>query len=216
MATSSIAASPSSTRTLLTAGAVGAPLWAAVSLVQAATRQGFDPTRHPLSLLSNGAVGGLQITNFVLAGVLAVAAAVGLRRALAGTAGAGWAPRLVAAYGVGMIVAGPFRLDPGDGFPAGTPAGPATTLSWHGGVHLLAGAVSFAALAAACWVLARHFRRAGRRPAAITSLVAGGAVVAGNAWSMAGGAAGPLLLAIGTIAGMLWIAAVCADLRRTA
>jgi hypothetical protein len=65
-------------------------------------------------------------------------------------------------------------------------------------------------------VLARHFRRAGRRPAAITSLVAGGAVVAGNTWSMAGGAAGPLLLAIGTIAGMLWIAAVCADLRRTA
>jgi hypothetical protein len=34
------------TRTLLTAGAVAGPLWAAVSLAQAATRDGYDITRH--------------------------------------------------------------------------------------------------------------------------------------------------------------------------
>jgi hypothetical protein len=58
----------------------GDGLFVAVSLGQAFTRSGFDLTRHPLSLLSNGALGWLQITNFVVTGVLTLAGAVGLRR----------------------------------------------------------------------------------------------------------------------------------------
>lgn len=42
---------------------VAAPLWAAVSIGQAATRAGYDVTRHPLNALSNGDLGWLQITN---------------------------------------------------------------------------------------------------------------------------------------------------------
>src|SRR3954454_19691866 len=62
----------SSSQALLTCGAVAGPLWAVVSLAQAATREGFDISRHPLSALSNGALGWLQIANFVVAGVLMV------------------------------------------------------------------------------------------------------------------------------------------------
>jgi len=87
------------TRTLLTCAAVAAPLWTAVSLAQAATRPGFDLTRQPLSALSNGSLGWLQITNFLVAGVLTVIGAAGLRRVLHSR----WAPRLVAVNGVGMI-----------------------------------------------------------------------------------------------------------------
>jgi hypothetical protein len=85
-----------------------------VSLPQAATREGFDLTRHPLS---NGSLGRLQIANFVLAGMLTIAGAAGLRRVLRGTPGGTWAPRLVRVTGVGMIAAGAFVMDAGDGFP---------------------------------------------------------------------------------------------------
>src|SRR5437763_376443 len=68
-----------STRVLLGCAAVAAPLWATVSLLQAATREGFDLTRHPLSALSNGSLGWLQITNFLVAGLLTIIGAAGLR-----------------------------------------------------------------------------------------------------------------------------------------
>jgi len=55
---------------LLTGGVVAGPLFVAVGLAQAFTRAGFDPVRHPLSLLSLGDLGWLQITNFVTAGLL--------------------------------------------------------------------------------------------------------------------------------------------------
>ncbi|MFC7646016.1 DUF998 domain-containing protein [Streptosporangium lutulentum] len=116
-------ASAPTTRLLLTCAVVSAPLWAVVSLAQAATREGFDLIRHPLSVLSSGSLGWLQITNFLVAGVLTVAGATGLRRAMHGSPGGTWAPRLVLVNGIGMIAAGVFVMDPADGFPVGTPPG---------------------------------------------------------------------------------------------
>jgi hypothetical protein len=42
------------TRSLLACAVATAPVFVVVSLAQAFTRQGFDLTRHPLSVLSNG------------------------------------------------------------------------------------------------------------------------------------------------------------------
>ncbi|CRK55527.1 hypothetical protein [Alloactinosynnema sp. L-07] len=201
---------PATTRSLLTCGAVAGPLWAAVSLAQAATREGFDLTRHPLSVLSNGSLGWLQIANFVVAGVLAVVGAVGFRRALPTSR---WVPRLATVYGLGMIAAGAFVMDPGDGFPVGTPFGPPTTLSAQAAVHLAAGSITFIALIAACYVLGRHFSRRGERRDAIASRVAGTAALVGNVWAMSGGVAGSLVLAVGVITAMLWISVVAARSR---
>jgi hypothetical protein len=198
------------TRALLTCAAVGGPLWAAAALAQAATRDGFDLTRHPLSVLSNGSLGWLQITNFVVAGALTMLGAAGLRRALTSR----WLPRLVAANGAGMFAAGVFTMDPADGFPAGTPYGMPATLSWHSYGHMAAGTVAFAASIAACYVLARHFGRAGQRAAAVGSAVAGTALLAGDLWAMSGGAAGSLTLAVGAITALLWVSGVAAWLAR--
>ena len=66
------------TRALVTAGVVAGPLFVAVGLVQVLTREGFDLTRHPLSLLSLGELGWVQIANFIVAGVLMLAFAGGL------------------------------------------------------------------------------------------------------------------------------------------
>ncbi|WP_030269216.1 DUF998 domain-containing protein [Streptomyces sp. NRRL B-24484] len=199
------------TRTLLLCGAVAGPLWAAVALAQAATRTGFDLTRHPLSALSNGDLGPLQIANFLLAGLLTVLGATGLHRTLAGTPGGRWAPRLVRTYGLGMIAAGVLVMDPADGFPVGTPDGMPPSLSWHAVGHLLSGAVSFTALIAACYVLGRHFARTGHRGRALASRAAGTALLLGDGWAMTGGPAGSLTLAIGAITAMVWVSAVAAD-----
>jgi len=74
--------------------------------------------------MANGERGWIQVANLVVTGLMVIAFAVGLRRALATGTGARWAPRLVAAYGVSLVAAGLLRADPALGFPAGTPAGP--------------------------------------------------------------------------------------------
>lgn len=149
-------------RWLLAGGAVAGPLYCVVGLVQALTRDGFDLARHPLSLLSNGAWGWVQITNFVVTGLLVIGFAVGMRRVLRTGPGATWAPRLVGAYGAGLVGAGIFLADPMDGFPPGTPAGVPEEASWHGVLHLVTSGIGFLALVAACLVLARRFAVAGR------------------------------------------------------
>ncbi|MDI2125472.1 DUF998 domain-containing protein [Yinghuangia seranimata] len=209
------ATSPASatTRRLLTAGALAAPVWAVVSLTQALTRNAFDLTRHPLSALANGSLGWIQITNFLVSGTLFIAGSVGLRRALLGTPGATWVPRLVMTAGIGMMAAGIFRMDPMDGFPAGTPSGTPDTQSWHSNLHMVSGMLSFTALAAACFVLARHHSRAGRPRTAIASRTAAAALIAGNAWALSGAPAGALTMAVGVTTAMTWISTTAFRLR---
>jgi hypothetical protein len=213
-AATTVSSTPATTRALLSCAIVAGPLWAVVSLAQAITRAGFDLTRHPLSALSNGSLGWLQIVNFLVAGVLTVAGAVGLRQAMHGAPAARWAPRLVGANGIGMFAAGVFVMDPADGFPAGTPAGMPESLTWHSYGHMAAGSVAFVALIAACYVLGRHFSRAGNRCHAVASRIAATALLVGNGWAMSGGRAGSLTLAIGAITAMLWISAVAARYHR--
>src|SRR5579859_3130016 len=84
-----------SERQLLTCGIVAGPLFVALGVAQALTVPGFDLRRHALSLLETGPFGGVQVANFVASGVLLVAFAVGLRRALYRGPGGAWAPVLI-------------------------------------------------------------------------------------------------------------------------
>lgn len=147
------------TKSLLGYGVIAGPIYVAVSLAQAATREGFDLSRHAWSQLALGGPGWIQVTNLVATGLMIVAAAVGLRRALVSGPGAGWAPTLLAVFGLSMVVAGIFPVDPMGGFPADLP--PATTISTSAMVHLLAGAIGFPCLAASLIVLARRLAREG-------------------------------------------------------
>lgn len=161
------------TRILLGSGAAAGPTFIAVALIQAATRSGFDAVKHPLSLLSLGELGWIQITNFVLAGLLFFAAAVGLRRALSPGPASVWGPRLIGAFGVALIGGGAFVADPGLGFPPGTPEGIPDEMSWHGIAHSAAPVVGFLALSLACFVFARRSLRFGERRWAVWSIVTG-------------------------------------------
>jgi len=145
------------TRALLACGVVAGPLFIVVGLTQMLSRDGFDPTRHPLSLLSLGDLGWIQITNFVVAGLLFVASAVGMRRVLHPGRGGTWGPLLIGVYGAGLIAGGVFVADPALGFPPGTPAGTPDQLSWHGALHAVAPVLASLALIMACLVFARRF-----------------------------------------------------------
>jgi hypothetical protein len=70
------------TKSLLGYGILAGPFYVVVSLAQALTRNGFDLRRHEWSLLANGPLGWIQMTNLVVTGLMTVAAAIGMRRAL--------------------------------------------------------------------------------------------------------------------------------------
>ncbi|MEV6277615.1 DUF998 domain-containing protein [Nocardia sp. NPDC051832] len=151
-----------STTALLTCGAIAGPLFVGSVLIQAATREGFDPVKHPLSMLSLSELGWMQITNFILSGLLVLAGALGLSRVLTTGIGSTWGPRLFAAYGFGLIAGGVFVVDPGFGYPIGTPDEAPASLTWHGALHAVAPVLAALALIAATIVFARRFRQEGR------------------------------------------------------
>jgi hypothetical protein len=60
------------TRALLALGSAAGPVYVIVGIVQILTREGFDWTRHALSLMSNGAWGWVQIRKIARAEVVRV------------------------------------------------------------------------------------------------------------------------------------------------
>src|SRR5262245_45247413 len=82
-------------RVLLAGGVVAGPLFVIVGLNQAFTREGFNLTRHAWSLLANGELGWIQISNFLVTGLLTVACAIGMWRVLRPGRGGTWGPLLV-------------------------------------------------------------------------------------------------------------------------
>ncbi|GAB3937344.1 DUF998 domain-containing protein [Micromonospora vulcania] len=205
------------TKSLLAYGVIAGPLYVTVSLVEVFTRSGFDPTRHAWSMLSNGDRGWIHITNFLLSGLMTIAFAVGMRRALGTGVGSRWAPRLLGAYGVSLVAAGLLRADPGLGFPVGTPQGPGA-ISWHGYGHFAAGAIGFSCLIAACFVLARRFAAEGATGWARSSRAVGVLFGLGFLGLMAGaGAAWSLLAFTGAVVLVCgWQSAVALDRYRRA
>ncbi|MGW0436276.1 DUF998 domain-containing protein [Micromonospora sp. NPDC003197] len=147
---------PVLTRRLLACGVLAGPLFVIAVLVQEATRADYDPLRHPVSSLALGELGWIQDGNFIVAGLLTMAFALGLRRALRPGRGATWGPLLVGCWGITLIGAGIFVTDPISGFPAGTPD-QISQPTWHGILHDLVSIPGFLALPIAFVVLARRF-----------------------------------------------------------
>ena len=190
-------------RSLLRWGVVAGPFYLAVGLAQALLREGFEFARHPLSVLANGSWGWVQTANFVLSGLMVLAATVGFTRALGAKSRAfRWS---LAGYGLGMLMAAIFPADPVDGFPPGTPMGMPTSISTTGLMHFVAGALTFLMLGisglAAAWTMMRR----GRTPLALLSLFSGLSVFIG----FFGGIASPIGVAgiwFAVVVGWAWLA----------
>jgi hypothetical membrane protein len=146
------------TRLLIACGAIGSILFVLVLLIEGATRPGYDVWTQAGSALSLSEQGWMQITNFIVSGLLILGFAVGVRQTFRRGRGGTWGPILLAAVGIGLIVAGIFVTDPAQGYPPGTPSGPAVHTTFHGAIHFFVGGLAFfSGLPAACFVFARSF-----------------------------------------------------------
>jgi hypothetical protein len=200
------------TRSLLGYGVLAGPFYLVVGLVQALTRKGYDLAHDDLSVLANGSLGWIQMTNLILSGLMTVAAAIGIRRAIrTAPRGRTWGPRLIAGYGGGLVLAGVFTADPMNGFPVGTPPG-AHTVSWHGLLHLVAGGLGFLCLIAACFALARRFGRGWAVYSRVTGVLFGLSFLGIASGSTS--AAVVLGFWLGIILAWAWLAAVSVRLYR--
>src|SRR5690606_27494116 len=127
--------------------------------------------------------------------------------------GSRWAPRLIGAYGVSLVLAGVFRADPAGGFPPGT----TDAMTWHGVLHFLAGGAGFVCLFVASLVLACRCSADGKTRWAAFSRVAGSILLlAFVALAATGGhPASVLAFAAAVVLAWGWLGAVAAHLRRT-
>lgn len=199
------------TRALLTGGVLAGPLFVVAAGVQALTRAGFDIRKQAISSLSLGDLGWIQISTFIITGLLTVGCAVGLRRVLYPGRGGTWGPLLIGIYGAGLVSAGVFSTDPAGGFPPGAPEGLPDHFSWHAILHTVSAMVAFLALIVGAFVLARRFAVDGRRGWAAYATGTGVVLVPLFLWPGTAGAG--IRLAVGATLGWALLTAVAARLR---
>jgi hypothetical protein len=179
----------STTRALLACGAVAGPIYVAVTIAQALTRDGFDLRQHRFTLLTAGDLGWIHQSNMLLVGALTVLLAVGVRRTMQTGRGAVWGPRLLGLFGLAYVIGGLLAADPVAGFPLGTTP-EMVQATWQGAVQNASRGVSTALLIAASLVIARWFAAEGRRsfawlygagiPLLFAALTAVGFAIGGN------------------------------------
>ncbi len=161
------------TQSLLRLGAIAGPIYVFVVVGQVLTRDGFDITRHPVSLLANSTYGWVQLLNFIVVGAFVALAGLGLRQSMRSGPGHVWGPMLVAIFGIGLIGSGIFPADPFDGFPPGTPAGDAADISTSGILHFAFGGIAFVSMSPACLVFSRRYSNLHDRGMAVFSVATG-------------------------------------------
>lgn len=202
------------TRALLACGAIAGPLFVVVFLALGATRAAYDSVRHPVSVLEIGDLGWMEQANSIATGLLMLAFAIGLRRAVRPQGGSIVAPALVALAAVAAIGAGIVVGDPANGYTPGTPPVPELTVSGavHDGFAVL---FLIVGLPGACFVLGSHFLRLGRHGWAWYSIGTGIGVIVLFTLNFAGlqqvaglATVAGLLQRIAIVVGFLWLSSV--------
>jgi hypothetical membrane protein len=132
------------TNILLACGIIAGPLFVFMFLVEGAVRPNYNACRQPVSDLAIGEFGSIQITNFIITGLLFLAFTIGLRRTSLALS-VFWGPFILGVFSVGLIGAGIFT---GDQHPL---------------LHGLCSIPVFFGLPIACFVFARVFVGLGKR-----------------------------------------------------
>jgi hypothetical membrane protein len=193
---------------LLTCGVVGTVLFVVTFLIDGATRPGYRPLYHPVSALALGSRGWVQTSNFVITGLLMIAAAAGTREALDVTIG----PALLALFGVALVGSGVFTMDPMRGYPPGTEAGSPAVLSRTQKVHDAFGFLVFSSLAATAIGFGLTLEKGWRIYSfATAALIVVLIVVFVTAWERDSPRSG-LLQRLMILVGWTWVALLCLSL----
>lgn len=221
MRTATVSQSGPGRRGLLSCGAVAGPLFVSVFLIEGARRPDYQPLRHPVSSLSLGPQGWVQVANFATTGMLYVAGAVGLARSPDRAAGGRIAVAALGATGLGLLGSAVFRTDPVSGYPPGTPDAPGETTATGTG-HTVAGLPIFLGIPVAAFACAWRFHRSGRPGWAAYSAATGASVLTAMGLAGSGFSQEPRLVnyaglfqRVAIVTGFSWLTALSrARLRR--
>lgn len=211
----------SKTKVLLLCGPIGCIFFVILFLIEGATRPGYNPFRYPISSLSIGGLGWMQVTNFIITGILLFACAIGLRGALKNSIGKLMGPLMIGLVAIGLIGAGIFTTDPVFGYPEGQPLKLAQ-YSIHGRLHDFFSIFVFACLPVACFIFCRRFRSMGKTGWAIYSALTGLAMPVSFVLAGMGFMQNPILVNFAgvfqrlcIIIGWTWITFIAVHLLRT-
>src|ERR1035437_6383056 len=105
------------TKALLSCGAIACPLFIILVLIEGAIRPNYNSFLYPLSSLSIGDTGLIQISNFIFTGILLVIFSLGLKQVCNSDKEKFRGPLLIRSVGIGLIGAGIFVTDPIFGYP---------------------------------------------------------------------------------------------------
>lgn len=149
----------------------GSALFVLVFTLEGWLRPGYDACSMFVSELSLGPRGWVQISNFVLVGLLFLIFARGVAREFRSGAISQAGPLLLTLLGCCFFASGPFVMD-----PVSTPR---QAWSGHGTMHQLLGALAFSLMPVSCLVFWRRFRAdLSWQPLRPWTLAAGVAIVA--------------------------------------
>lgn len=195
-------------------GAVGAVLFVLVFTLDGLTRSGYRPLYHPVSALSLGERGRIQVVNFIGCGFLIALGGVGIGWMTVPSVKGVIAAILVVAFGLALVASGWWAMDPMREYPPGTPAGTPKETSRAHELHDYAGAVVFGSLPAAGLILTWWFAESSMAGWAVYSgLILAGLVVGflkfGAAWEEDHRYTG-LIQRLMIIPGWLWLSTVFA------
>jgi Protein of unknown function (DUF998) len=160
------------TRTLLKCGPFGCILFIGMFLIQGQLRVGYSAEKFPISSLSIGEFGWIQIINFLTAGAFIFLSAVGFRKATSLMKGSLWTARLIGAVGIGLFGAGLFSSDPVYGYPVTSQLALAQ-FTIHGHLHDLFSIFVFICLPILCFRMKNIFKAANKRQWATYSTLSG-------------------------------------------
>jgi Protein of unknown function (DUF998) len=128
------------TKALLIGGALAGPLFTSAWIIEGALTAHYDPLRHPISALSLGEFGWMQVANFSISGLLICRLRNGVKSC--SVLGLGLGALLIGLAGIGLIGAAIFALDPANGYPPNTPPIIPTERTPHGILHDFFGSCS--------------------------------------------------------------------------
>ena len=104
-------------KSFLMYGVFAGPIFILAVLIQGVMQTDYNSLRYPLSSLSIGDSGWMQIANFIIAGTLLLIFSFGLRQVFNSSAVKSRGPLLIGLAGIGLIGAGLFVTDPIFGYP---------------------------------------------------------------------------------------------------
>ena len=133
-------------------GMIGSLLFLAVFVAEDVSSADFNWLSTAVSEHSRTPHGWIQITTFIVVGLLFVIFSGGIAEELHDVPGSRTGPLMIGITGVCLTLSGPFVTDPG-GVVMGS-----SGATWHGAMHGIVGAIAFTLMPLSCFVFYRRLR----------------------------------------------------------